>query len=73
MKLSVAEIALTQDKWMLIDLDRRETIKMAVWADDETGEYECLEVDVEGRPIMEGDSFRTSKKTGNILLVKDKN
>lgn len=71
MKLTAVDKECSDNKWLVIDLDKRETISRVVWADDETGEYEFFEIDTKGFAIRDGDAFKTKRRRGNILLVKN--
>lgn len=57
--------------YRIVDLDTGDEIKLVIWADDDTGEYECYSGDVSsGKPYAVDGNFVTERKCGNIKIVK---
>jgi hypothetical protein len=57
----------------VINLDTGEDIPRVIWADDETGEYEQVLTDENGRTLMNesGDKAQSRVFTGNIKMVME--
>ena len=64
------------EKYLIIDIDKKEVIRNVQWANDKTGEYEIIVRDDKGT-IARGFSVVSQhnepiiiNKKGNILIVK---
>jgi hypothetical protein len=57
--------------WKLIDLDGARPVKLWLWADDASGQYEVCATDDHGCVLLstDGRDVRREKRHGRILLV----
>ncbi len=55
--------------YKIIDNNTGETLRLVIFADDQTGEYHQCEADANGNPLTSGDKVRVTVKYGIIKIV----